>query len=342
MNDIYTLFNQVKTDPSLFKREDLNEMEIMKLKKYVKTQGKIKYKSRSAMRAACAVIAVLLIGNTVFAEELQLAAKSIGWHIEKYLGIEKDLQDYITVLNTSQTHKGFTITLNEVILDDKELIVSSTIRSEKPVDSNGMMASADVYVNGKCVLGSSSGSSKDLDQYTTEEVMGYNLDDIDTSQNLELEIVYREIRLGQSSVKGHWDFQFAADGKALAANTQQIPLDICYQLPNGAVIKLSKYTSNDLGDKIYFEIPSQPKTKGLQYDMELKGNDDLGNEISFYLSNANGEKGTGCFVAEDSIDNKAVRLTLKPYAVKYPEKSGKLSNDFKPSGEEFTILRTGE
>jgi hypothetical protein len=33
-------------------------------------------------------------------------------------------------------------------------------------------------------------------------------------------------------------------------------------------------------------------------------------------------------------------LTLTPYAVRFPEKSGKLSNDFQKAGDEFTIKLT--
>ena len=30
-------------------------------------------------------------------------------------------------------------------------------------------------------------------------------------------------------------------------------------------------------------------------------------------------------------------MTLTPYAVKFPEESGRMNNDFKQAGEEFTI-----
>lgn len=337
MNGIYSLLNEVETDINQYDRADLNDIEIQKLKKNMRGRAGNRHKSRIAASAACAAVAILLIGNTVFAEELQIAVKSIGWQIQNFLGTESNLQDYVTVLNTSRVDKGFTVTLNEVILDDKELIVSSTIKSEKPIGETGLMADVSVYVNGKSIMGSAAGGSRNLNSHTMEEVIGYDLEDIDTSKNLDFEIEYNRIRRNQTDVKGNWDFKFTADGKALASDTLHLPLNISYRLPNEAVIKLTEYTSNNLGEKIYFEISSDPKTKALQYDMELMGTDNLGNKIDFYMSSANGVEGTGCFKIDESVNKSATSLTLRPYAVKFPEKSGRLSNDFKPVGDEFTI-----
>ena len=73
--------------------------------------------------------------------------------------------------------------------------------------------------------------------------------------------------------------------------------------------------------------------------MELRGTDNLGNEIRFYLGHES--KGNGVLELNtalgDQIADEATSLILRPYAVKFPEESGKLSNDFKPVGEPFTI-----
>lgn len=72
--------------------------------------------------------------------------------------------------------------------------------------------------------------------------------------------------------------------------------------------------------------------------MVLRGKDDLGNKIEFCMSHE--ADGQGIFVfttIHGNLDENASVLTLTPYAVKFPEESGKLSNDFKPVGKEFTI-----
>jgi hypothetical protein len=52
------------------------------------------------------------------------------------------------------------------------------------------------------------------------------------------------------------------------------------------------------------------------------------------------EDGKGIFklsTIDGNLNDDARVLTLTPYAVKFPEQSGKLSNDYKPVGPEFTI-----
>ena len=38
-----------------------------------------------------------------------------------------------------------------------------------------------------------------------------------------------------------------------------------------------------------------------------------------------------------NLSDEATELQLTPYAVKFPEQSGRLSNDFKQAGDEFVI-----
>lgn len=42
--------------------------------------------------------------------------------------MEKDLESYKTVVNSSVSKNGFTVILNEVVLDNDKLIISITIK----------------------------------------------------------------------------------------------------------------------------------------------------------------------------------------------------------------------
>ena len=336
MSQIYSLLNDVKTDIDLYARDELTDIEMQKMKNSMKSRQKNRSGRRRVMATvACAAIAVLLIGNTAFADEIQVAAKSIAWQIGNFLGIDKDLQDYVTVLNTSKTDKGYTITLNEVILDDNELIVSSTIKSEEPINDLSFMTDEEISVNGKSASVSSGGGSRQIDEHTIESVINYKLKNVDANQKLDIEINYNQIGREEDGVKGNWNFRFLADGSALAIDTLHFPLDASFALPNEEKIQLFEYTSNNLGEKIKFTILKAPKKNSADYDMQLEGEDDLGNKVNFSLRYMNSEG--GCFKPSDPINENANRITLRPYAVKFPETSGRLSNDFKPVGDEFTI-----
>lgn len=73
----------------------------------------------------------------------------------------------------------------------------------------------------------------------------------------------------------------------------------------------------------------------------LKGYDDLGNKIEFDLMK--GEKDSFLLEYQNvicgNLNEKASKLTLSPYAVKMPEKSGKEPGigEYKKVGEEFII-----
>jgi len=335
MSQIYSLLNDVKTNIDLYEKEELTDIEMAKMKKFVKLKRGKSRSLRTLASMACALLVVILVENTAFADEIHDVTKSIGWQISNFLGIEKDLQDYVTVLNTSQTDKGYTITLNEVILDKSELVVSSLIKSEKPI-ADGLTAYAEVYVNGKNVLNASSGGSKQLDDYAVESVINYKLKNVNTDEKLDYIIEFNQIGEGGNTIKGNWDFSFRADGEALAADTIHIPLNAYFKLPNGVKLQLTEYTSNSLGDRIYFDLSNVTKHNGAEYDMNLEGKDDLGNDITFYLSYMDGD-GHGCFKASEPLDKASKSIMLKPYAVKFPEKNGKLNNDFISIGDEFTL-----
>ena len=67
--------------------------------------------------------------------------------------------------------------------------------------------------------------------------------------------------------------------------------------------------------------------------------DGLGNPVEFLIRHMSDGQGrmevstiTNGYIHED-----ASSLTLTPYAVKMPETSGKISNDYQPIGQAFTI-----
>ena len=81
--------------------------------------------SRAA--AACVIVA---LGSVIFSNpKVQAAMKNVTLSIEETLGFPKSIASYTEVLNTSQTDKGITVTLKEVVLDDGVLLAK--VHAEK-------------------------------------------------------------------------------------------------------------------------------------------------------------------------------------------------------------------
>lgn len=169
-----------------------------------------------------------------------------------------------------------------------------------------------------------------------ESVLKYNLKDDLPNGELDIKIKYREALFSRENsnnkeIKGPWEFKFKATEDTLVAKTTNIKLNNSFKLDNGQKVILNEYRSNEVGTKIYYDV----KDKDEAYYIILRGYDDLENKVNFYSSYEG--KNDGVMKNETEISADASKLILTPYAVAYPEKSGKISDDYKQVGEEFTI-----
>lgn len=332
--NIYDMLNDSSINLEELKKEGFNDIEKRRIKKkFKKTIHKNKNKKNKgvAVAVAAGVLAVTLFGTNIGNEaiaNIRLMAFDIG----NYLGTNKDLSDYKTIVGKTITKDGVTIQLNEIILNKDELIVSTTLKSDTKLGEPGYIRTAEtVYINGKNISSGAGGSSKQIDDYTMEDVMSHKLDEEIPNGDLNIKIEYGDAYVdGVEKRKGPWVFEFKTNGDQLAIDTTESNIDYDFKLENGNKIILEKYTSNAVGQKIYYSVEG----KGDAYDIELRGKDDLGNEVRFNLTTESSGKG---IMKGFKISDDAKTLTLTPYAVAFPKESGKMSNDFKQVGEEFTI-----
>lgn len=330
--NIYELFNNMEIDLELYERYNVTEIEERRWLNYCKVIAKQAKKQYKGAIAACIV---LLSITTVGVAPVLATVNPVMHSIADFMGIERDLEPYTTVIGQSITKKGVTITLNEVILDHEELIVSTTIQSEEKIEEGYADACTTIYSNGKRISDGSGGGSSQIDDYTIEEVMHHKLN-VPLTGELDIRIVFSDIHVNQKTKSGKWVFEFQTNGEMLAKDTKEVLINHCFTLEDENKIYLEKYTNNNVGEKIYFSMDK----KNYDYDMQLKGKDNLGNPVEFYLSSMNGKK--GIFKLErfsSSSDEKATSYELTPYAVPFPEESGRLNNDFKKIGKSFTVYK---
>lgn len=335
--NIYEMLNDSKIDLDNYIVEMSDDLEKANMKKKLRPSINKNKVSKVSKAKVAAVVMLLTIGllATTYDESVLATINIISTDIATKLGINKNLDDYKTVVNKTVTDNGITIKLNEVILDGNKLIVSTTINSQDPIDGIDVIhLSGNIKINGEKASNASGGGSKKIDAYTTEEIMEYHLKEIYSNGDLEIEINYKDALLQGNTLKGSWGFAFKTSGEKLAAKTKSIILNHKVALENGVELNLYKYTVNDLGQKIFF-TKTQVKNEET-YDVILKGSDNLGNKVEFGLRVQ--EKDKGEFeIQRSSLSEQATEITLTPYAVKYPKKSGRMSNDYVKTGEEFKI-----
>ena len=341
--DIYKMLNEANMNIEDYKKEDFNELEKKRLKNKFRKSINKKRLNKGSIAAAAAVVCMISIGLFGTDAGAQVLAK-VSESIASSIGVEKNLDSYNTVVNKCITDNGITIQLNEVILDEsqKQLIISDTISSQKALkEYESYDADKTVYINNKKVkFEGSIGSSGNLDDYSSQSVIEYDLTalkDVDLTGELDIKIVYSKVTVNyENPQRGKWVFEFKSNGDALKIDTKEIKLNNSFTLENGEKIILEKYTSNALGHNIMCKVENSNKNES--YDVMLKGTDDLGNNVEFCLTRGSKDSMILRYNNIDrNLDENAKELTLTPYAVKFPEESGQLSHDFKKVGEEFKI-----
>ena len=146
--------------------------------------------------------------------------------------------------------------------------------------------------------------------------------------------MYSNVREGDYTTKGSWVFEFKTNGDELLADTQIVKLNNKFELENGNKVTVEKYTSNSVGQKIYYGKTGKEN----EYEIKLEGKDDLGNKVEFWSRNSSKDEGMLTrYDLDGPLSSEAKSITLTPYAVKYAEQSGEMSHDFKQVGESFTI-----
>lgn len=328
--NIYDILNNATIDIKKLDRENFNDLEKKTfIKNFKKSINKNKSKKRkTALAASFAAFIVLGVGlSSEVLADIKLKIFDIGY----YLSINKNLDDYKTIINSSVTKNAITIQLNDVIIDNDEVIVSSTIKSDFKLDEMGLSPLSDLYINGKIVSYGSGGTGKVVDDYTYENIAIYYLDRELPLENLNIKIKHDSVLSKGEEIKGPWNFEFTANGEQLSIDTYESKINYDFMLDNNQKITLNKYTSNNIGQKIYYSVENKTEN----YQLELRGMDDLGNEVIF--SAIYGDKNGGVYKQDTMISDEAKVLTLTPYAVPFPKESGEASKDYKKVGEEFTI-----
>jgi len=343
--NIYELLNHLEFNLEDYSKEELDDMEKQRFKNNFKKsiRRKINFKKFGTI-AAIAVLSFGLLVQTNVGKNVYAAAESkiseITYSIGKAMGIERNIEPYANVIDDIVEHNGVEVKLNDVILDKDELIFSTMVNTTKAVD--GVRFDYDIFVDGKQLRNyGATGSLGRIDDSDTLFVETYcvNTKGINLNKNIDVKIVLKNLNYvidtSEEEIRGKWEFEFAANGSELMANTYVLPMDYSFDIGEQNYI-LEEFRHNPVNQKIFGKVKGKSNDS---YALDLRGHDNLGNEVVFFLTSVSGEDLV--FKYENfygDLSDEITSITLTPYAAKLPEKSGKMSDDYKQVGEEFTIL----
>lgn len=341
--NIYDILNDNTINLEELSKEGFSDIEKKQIKnKFTKSISKNKNKNKKRGIIAAVIVCAITVGilENGFGTSVAAAIKLASVDIASFLGINKDLDMYKTVVGQTKSSDGVSIQLNEVVLNGNELVVSTTTKYEKG-DSKieSIHAFGEIFVNGRKMSESSGGIGKVAEDSSFQDVTTYSLKENQLKGDLDIKIIYSSILLNGDLVKiKPCIFEFTTNGDELAIDTIELPINHSFTLENGSIVKLNNYVSNVIDKAIYLTIENINKSK-VVYDIRLEGYDDYGNKIVFETRRMSGKDGILKLstVLGEEISDRASELTLIPYAVDYPEQSGKLNNDYKQVGEKFSI-----
>lgn len=330
--------------------KDLDDITKESIDKGMEARRNIKFKKVSKLAIASCLTIVTISSLFIFREPVYANMNKFIYDIKEALGISKNIDNYKTTLNKTNTDNGLKITLNEVVLNNDELIVHTSYNSKKKMNWDLFNLDTELYINGELILSSSGGGSSPIDDNNMEEVITYKLPsdlegDVDVklvysgsnfkNNDIELYINDEKVESKTESVNGKWVFEFKTNGDELSKDTKYMEINKTIDLGNGESITLTHMTINRISQRIFY---TRKMNNLEQYDYEFKlcGEDESFNHIDVWGYNKDEVNGVFEF-SEDRVDESAKELNFTLYFAKVLNNYELQTLNYEPIGELFVI-----
>lgn len=221
---------------------------------------------------------------------------------------ERSLKDYKTVIGESVEDNGMRVTLNEVILDEDQLLISSTFHTElsdKDLDYN-WFSDIEVYINGSESNLGGGGGPKGITNSTVNYFWAADLQNIKLDDNQQIKIVFNDLERSDSKkvTKGKWSFEFTASGEKLMENRKSIPINKHFTLEDGQKVKVEELILTPVSTRLNY------KMENVTNDLHFRFEDQNGMELQEFSAQTLGYNNYNRFVA---LENHVTKLKVIPY-----------------------------
>lgn len=308
MKDLFERLNDEEVDLSEFEGSPLSDIE----KKAAKKRIKAKLRSRSnSKRNTFAVIASLAIAIIIGVNSNYALADIpiIGGALEEFVySKERSLKDYKTVIGQSEVDNGMRVTLNEVILDEGQLLISSTFHTDL-LDEDlayNWYSDIELYINGKEMSYGGGGGPSRITNSTVQYFWAADIKDIELKENHKIKIVFKNLSRSDSKkmTKGKWGFEFTATGEKLMKNRKSVPIYREFTLDNGQKVKVEEIILTPVSTRITY------KMENVSSDLYFKIEDQDGMELQEISGQSLGYENYNRFIA---LEHDARKLKIIPY-----------------------------
>ena len=336
---------------------DLNDKYIYEASRPWKKQHRFSRIHRSWKIAAAGIILLIMVGCTLrYQEEVKAELQKVTSWIGQALGIENgDTDSYTNVVEKSISRDGITITLNEIVMDSKNLwiaysdsedlnnknhfgkeqkdLISQDTDSDTQDTIEDKILFTEVRINGQEIqlgLGQRTVNNNALseDPITVEDFTIGKEINTEGTVNIELKVwpiamadadTWEDIQKIQTNTEPY-TFKLTTSKEELKKNTVNLNLDQNIKFDSN-ILNLTEFRWNPFESTIYGTYHGTVYIDG-DSDYYLIGTDDQGNKICYQETGRNGEETAFIqtidpeFTGYKEISPKAKSITLQLYEVK--------------------------
>ena len=313
---------------------DLDDKYIYEASKPWKKQHRFSRMQRKWKIAAAGIILLITAGCTLkYQEDVKAALQRVTSWIGQALGIENgDTDSYTNVVGKSISRDGITITLNEIVMDSKNLWIAYSDREDLDADMKDAVEDkllyTEVCINGQEIqqgLGQRTVNAFSENPITVEDFTIGEEVNTEGTVNIEFKVwpiamddlihgkMFRKHRLIQNLIHLNLKHQ----KKSLEKNTVDINLDQNIKFDSN-ILNLTEFRWNPFESTIYGMYHG---TVYIDSDYYLIGTDDQGNKICYQETGRNGQETMfrqtiGLYPGYEEISPEANTITLQLYEVK--------------------------
>lgn len=271
---IYKELNDVKLDISEFQETPLSIMEQQRIIKGFKKKTNPYKKKKYWLVASAAVVAVAIISLSLGFDKGTIASMPfVGGVVEEYNYPNEniDFSSYKTAIGETAENTRGKLTLNEVMLDDQQVILSATFEPADGVRFDYQtFITPKVTINGEVISVTTGGQSIELN-----DAMFTIYNDIDLSkaietENVNIEISYETWRHSSQDpeiIEQPWTFDVQVSQENLLVEKKVFELNQLITLNNGEKVTIEKVVSTPMSTTIYYDL-SQTQSEGVYFSIQ--------------------------------------------------------------------------
>lgn len=339
---------------------DLDDKYIYEASKPWKKQHRFFHIQRSWKTAVAGIILLIMVGCTLrYQEDVKAALQRVTSWIGQALGIKNgDTDSYTNVVGKSISRDGITITLNEIVMDSKNLWIAYSDSEDSDADMKDAVEDkllyTEVCINGQEIqqgLGQRTVNAFSENPITVEDFTIGEEVNTEGTVNIEFKVwpiamddadTWENVQKIQADTEPY-TFKLATSKEELEKNTVDLNLNQNIKMDSN-VLNLTEFRWNPFESTIYGMYHG---TVYIDSDYYLIGTDDQGNKICYQETGRNGQETMfrqtiGLYPGYEEISPEANTITLQLYEVKNDtahqvseEKMDKDSSD--DIYEEFTV-----